>query len=198
MASIRDVFEKELEAADEKYKKDLKAKEDAAKTAKEATDALEAKVGTLDKQIQDAQKKLDETEQREIARQKDELFQTRMSHLDSKYDLSDPQKQAIASQIKELDDKAFEQWEVSFALFAAVKKDPKQTAQASDGEKTDAEKAAEAKVAQEAKAAEDARAAEDALNKAKGKDQSNPSKEAADKNDYGTDFQLNEGIILVK
>jgi len=90
----------------------LKAKEDASAIATE-----------LSKTVKGLEAKLDAMATAQAKELAEASFNTRMSLVDSEFDLSDEDRKAIASDITSLsDDASFEAWYGKFSVYAAAKK----------------------------------------------------------------------------
>lgn len=116
-ANTKNVLEAEMERLAREHQTKLNAEATAkAEVQKKADEAL-ASVAALTKKVQDL-----ETAQASAAATS--RFNDRMSSLDEGYELTDKQRKAIASQIRSLDDDAFNTWKSDvFEAFAAKKND---------------------------------------------------------------------------
>jgi hypothetical protein len=200
IASVIDVVEKGIEAANETYKKQLGEKDQAIAKAQQDLSEQSKKVTDVEAKLNDVTKKLQEVEARETARANEELFQKRMSSLDETYELSKEQREVIANEIKDISEDAFKAYANKISVFA-VKKAAKD-ADCKDGK---CGTCAKCKKGKEGTAkAEDTRTPEQILADAKAKEDeqkrlANAAQTAADEQAaLEKDFTLGSGIVLTK
>ena len=116
LANIRSVIEDAMSQAATAHKLEIDSKEQARKDAENKAELALASVTSLNEKVA-------QLEAAEKAREAGEKFQLRMSALDETFDLNAPQREAIASQIRELDDTRFDSWQKTQQVFL-VKKAP--------------------------------------------------------------------------
>jgi hypothetical protein len=104
---ISDFIESELEKASEQYTAEKREVEDALSAAKEVSEKLQSEHDEMKEELESAKSAIEKMEAEEAKRQKQEQFSDRMSSLDEKYDLTDKEREVIASDIKDLDDEAY-------------------------------------------------------------------------------------------
>jgi len=114
VASVSEMIDLAIKEANEKYVTELKAKETAVADVEKMKKDLEVVSSELNA-LKTAQEKQAATQR----------FNDRMSHLDEEFELTDGDRQVIANQIKEIDDKSFEKWMSDFSVLAAAKKKKK-------------------------------------------------------------------------
>lgn len=136
-------FVKAIQDASTKFAEDARAKEDLVKNA-EAAKAENDRVNLeLKASLAEVNKKLSEVRASQEAAVANQKFQERMSSFDEQFDLDDEDRKLIASDIKDLDDTAFESYakkqsKLMCGKKKVVKKDkdpePKDPAQAASEE----------------------------------------------------------------
>lgn len=114
----------EIARKSEEHVKELQAKETAAAELKKNTDAALAEVATL-------RSELDVIKAEKAAREAQAKFDERMNGFDNEYDLTDEDRQVIASSIKSLDDAAFTTYSNNFKVLAKEKSKTVKLAKAS-------------------------------------------------------------------
>lgn len=109
---IRDQITESATSALDKLTNEETARKAAEKSLKDSQDALAA-----------LQKEVDDLKAEKVQKEKQEQFDSRMEEIASEYELSDGQRKAVASQIKDLEDSAFTTWKNEiFVPFATKKK----------------------------------------------------------------------------
>ena len=130
-ASVKEFLKDALKEEADKYSKEIEA------LTNDKT-SFANQLETISNELKEIKDKYQATA-KELQEQKDQaLFNSRMDEVDSKFDLSDEQRKAVASQIKGLDDTGYTGWLTNFSLFGK----PKQ-AQASAAVETDLSKSLE-------------------------------------------------------
>jgi hypothetical protein len=120
-ADVRDLFEEEIKKASEKFSAEKKEKESAlAEIEKNKTDLL-SQVESLEEANKKLKEELDEVKNIFAEKQKEEMFQNRMTSLDEEFNLDDEDRQVIGEQITDLDQESFEKWYKAFSVFAKSK-----------------------------------------------------------------------------
>lgn len=109
-STVMEVLQNEIKAASEKFaieKGELeKAAAEAAQNAKDLEDAKQK----LADELATVQASLKTLQDKEAAREAQEVFSQRMSSFDEKFDLSGEDRKVIASQIRELSDEDFDSY----------------------------------------------------------------------------------------
>lgn len=115
VANISDLIESAIKEASDKFESEIqKEKDSKIKAEKDLEDAMAT--------LQQLQEKMDKIEAEKMEAEKQETFNNRMSLLEKSYDLSDNQKEIVANQIADLDEKGFEDWKAQFDVLHAEKK----------------------------------------------------------------------------
>ena len=104
---ISDFIESELEKASEQYTAEKREVEDALSAAKEDHDSLKGEHDKMKEELESAKSAIEQMEAEVAKRQKQEQFNDRMSSLDEKYDLTDEEREVIASDIKDLGEEGY-------------------------------------------------------------------------------------------
>jgi hypothetical protein len=112
LANLGSVIKEAIKTADEKWRTEKAAKEDAVATVKE-----------LQTSVTKISEKMDAMAASQIKAEAEATFNSRMSLVDSEFELTDADRKAIASDISALTDEAsFEGWYGKFSVYAAAKK----------------------------------------------------------------------------
>jgi len=115
-------FVKAIQTASEQFAKDAKAKEDLVKNAELAKAENEKRAQELQASLDSVKKELGEVRAAQEAAVANQKFQDRMTSFDEQFDLDDEDRKIIASDIKELDDAAFETYAKKCEKLMAAKK----------------------------------------------------------------------------
>jgi len=118
---IRSLFEEEIKKAGEKFAEEKEAQEKAIAEAEKTKAELESQLEELKNTGEQLRAELEKIRIEAEAREKEELFQNRMSTLDEEFALDDEERQVIGEQIKDLDQEAFDKWFKAFNVFAKGK-----------------------------------------------------------------------------
>jgi hypothetical protein len=118
---VRELFEEEIKKASEKFSLEKKEKEDALAEIEKDKSNLTSQVETLEEANKKLQSELDEIKNIVAEKQKEELFQNRMTSLDEEFNLDDEDRQVIGEQILNLDEESFTKWYKAFSVFAKAK-----------------------------------------------------------------------------
>lgn len=97
----------ELQKASEKFEDERKSVE----KAKTDYNTLTAEHNKIKEELENVKKTLKASEEEKALKDKQELFSARMEALDKVYDLSEEDRKIVASQIKDLDEKAYAEYE---------------------------------------------------------------------------------------
>ena len=105
---IADFVEEELKKASEEYHAQQTEVEDKLKAAHEAEVELKAEHEKLNKELEEIKSGFEALQNDVAAREAQEKFTIRMTFFDQEYDLNDADREVIATDIKDMDDEAFE------------------------------------------------------------------------------------------
>lgn len=118
------LIQSELAAASEKFSNDLAEKENFIQSQKAENTKLADEHTKLIASHETLQKELDSIKQQLKDREDQEKFNARMEYLNQEYNLDDDIRQVIASDIKGMDDQAFESYkQKSAVVFKGIKKE---------------------------------------------------------------------------
>jgi hypothetical protein len=141
-SDIKKLFEDAISEASQKHVLELANRDAAVKALEEAKANAEAKVTELQTKVGELATRLNQIEEAKAAAEKEASFQERMNGFDAEFDLSDEERQIIASEIKDLDKDAFE----AYAKKAKILMKEKSKAYKAEKAKCMKDKMAEAKV----------------------------------------------------
>lgn len=114
-SALRDLLTSTIEKGGKDYADKLKEKEDALAGFSSKTQELETQLSTVKAELETLQNEA-------IAREKAEVFNTRLEGLATDYDFDEEEKQVVAERIKDLDQEGFEKYLKELAVFAKAKK----------------------------------------------------------------------------
>ena len=122
---ISDFIEEQLKEASEKFNEEKTETETALKAAKDDFEKLSAEHSDVKEQLEKLSSSIAELEKEKAERIAFDKFNERMASLDEAYNLSDEDRQVIASQIKDLDEEAFTKYlnDMQVLLSSRVKSD---------------------------------------------------------------------------
>lgn len=109
-ASVTDFIAEEIKKVNDQYLAEKAEKETALKAASDKLETVSKDYEFLKKNLDEVTEKLSTLEAEKAAKAKEETFNARMSSFDEEYDLSNEDREVIAKSIKDLDEKAFEDY----------------------------------------------------------------------------------------
>jgi len=115
-------FVKAIREANEKFTKEIEAKENMLKTAEQAKAENEKRNQELVASLETVKKQLAEIQNAQAAAEANQKYQDRMSMFNEKFELDDEDRKLIASDIRDLDDAAFETYAAKCDKLMAAKK----------------------------------------------------------------------------
>ena len=118
---ISDFIESELEKASEQYTAEKREVEDALSAAKKETDGLKSEHEKMKEELESAKSAIEQMEAEKAERQKQEQFNERMASLDEKFDLTDEEREVIASDIKDLDEDGYTDYSKKMSVLLSSK-----------------------------------------------------------------------------
>ncbi len=121
-SSVIEFVADEIKKASEQYVKDIESKANAAKLADEKSKELETLAKSLKDDVTKLTEQLNTINNQIIAKQNQENFDQRMASFDNEFELDTDEKEAIASDIKDLDEKGFEAYAKKMNVFFKNKK----------------------------------------------------------------------------
>lgn len=118
---VADFIESELKKASEKFSEEKSAYETQLEEAKKNGEVLSKEYEALKEKMSSLEKALAELEQEKRERENQQRFNDRMSSLDEKYNLSDEDREVIASDIKDMNDEDFETYSKKLSILLKEK-----------------------------------------------------------------------------
>ena len=116
---ITDFIREELEKASEDFSAQQNEVQEALKSSKEEKEALSADHSQLKEEMEKVQGKLGTMEAENLEREKLESFTQRMAELDESFELNDEAREALAEEIKDIDE---ETWAKKMANYSKLLK----------------------------------------------------------------------------
>ena len=120
-STITDFIKSELEKAADQYKQEMTEKEEALKAATEKSETLQAEHDQLTDELTKVKDALGELEKANTEREAEEKFNQRMSLLDEEYELTDQDREVIASDIKDMEEEAFTAYQNKLSVLLSSK-----------------------------------------------------------------------------
>ncbi len=120
-STITDFIKSELEKAADQYQKEMTEKEEALKAATEKSESLQAEHDQLTDELGKVKDALGELEKANAEREAEEKFNQRMSALDEEYELTDQDREVIATDIKDMDEEAFTNYQSKLSVLLSSK-----------------------------------------------------------------------------
>jgi len=149
-SAVSDFIEDELKKASEDFHQEKSRLEESMKASLEAQTKLEEQNKTIKENLDKVNSALAEMESEKAERESQDTFNSRMSALDEQYELTNEDRQVIATQIKNLDEETFASYlEQMQVLLSSKDKETLKKAEAAE-----AEKASEVKASEESKVEE--------------------------------------------
>lgn len=120
-SSVTDFIQEELKKASEAFVAEKNEKETAIKAAQEKYEALSTESEKVKEELEKLKAILAKLEEEKVAKAKEEAFNLRMTALDEEFELSDEDRQILASDIKDLDEEAFAAYKKKMAVLMKEK-----------------------------------------------------------------------------
>jgi len=106
-SSISDFIQEELKKASEAFTAEKNEKDNAIKATQEKYDALSTESEKVKEELEKLKASLAKLEEEKVAKAQEEAFNLRMAAFDEEFDLSDEDRQVLATDIKDLNDESF-------------------------------------------------------------------------------------------
>jgi hypothetical protein len=164
-SAIHDFIRESLETASEEWVEKKQETEKKLAEAEEAHTTLVSNHDAVKAEVDDLKTKLDKLEQETLEREAQEKFIQRMATLDEVYDLNDEDRKVLATQIKDLNEEAFEAYSSNMSVLLREKSREVIKAAAEETAKAQAETEAE-KPKEEAIASEETQEVQKAVEEA--------------------------------
>ena len=120
-SSVIDFISEEIKKVSDQFVAEKAEKENALKVATEKFDSTFAEQEVLKKQLEEVNQKLTLIQAEQEAKAKQEAFDIRMASFDEDFDLSDEDRQVLATDIKDLNDEAFSAYKNKMAILMKEK-----------------------------------------------------------------------------
>lgn len=111
----------ELGKLSEEHAKAMEAKASELESLAKEKELASAEVATISANLEKVQNELNEIKASQEAQAKEASFNDRMSALDEEFELSDKDREIIASDIRDLSDEEYGVWKKKFDVFASAK-----------------------------------------------------------------------------
>ena len=115
-SSVADFIQEELKKASEVFVAEKNEKDVAIKAAQEKYEALSTESEKVKEELEKLKAALAKLEEEKVAKAKEEAFNLRMASFDEELDLSDEDRQILATDIKDLDEEAFAAYKKKMAV----------------------------------------------------------------------------------
>ena len=120
-STITDFIKSELEKAADQYQQEMTEKEEALKAATEKSETLQAEHDQLTDELGKVKDALGELEKANAEREAEEQFNQRMSSLDEEYELTDEDREVIATDIKDMNYETFTNYQKKLSVLLSSK-----------------------------------------------------------------------------
>ena len=120
-SQVAEFIAEEIKKASEVFDAERKEKEEAIKAATEKYEALTKDSAAVKEELEKVKAALAALEEEKAAKIREEVFNTRMASFDEEYDLSDEDRQVLATDIKDLNDETFAAYKNKMAVLMKEK-----------------------------------------------------------------------------
>ena len=120
-SSVTDFIQDELKKASEAFVAEKNEKDNAIKSAQEKYQTLSAESEKVKEELEKLKATLAKIEEERLAKAKEETFNVRMASFDEEFDLSDEDRQVLATDIKDLDEESFAAYKKKMAVLMKEK-----------------------------------------------------------------------------
>ena len=120
-SAISDFIESELEKASEQYTAEKREVEDALSAAQKDLDGQKVEHEKMKEELESAKSAIEQMEAEQAERHKQEQFNQRMTSLDEKYDLTEDEREVIASDIQDLDENGYAEYSKKMSVLLSNK-----------------------------------------------------------------------------
>ena len=154
-SSVIDFISEEIKKVSDQFVAEKAEKENALKAAAEKFDSTFAEQEVLKKQLEEVNQKLSLIQAEQEAKAKQEAFDIRMASFDEDFDLSDEDRQVLATDIKDLNDEAFSAYKNKMAILMKEKNKAAKKAKMDKEDSKDKEAMKASTISEEVKASEE-------------------------------------------
>ena len=120
-SAISDFIESELEKASEQYTAEKREVEDALSAAQKDLDGQKVEHEKMKEELESAKSAIEQMEAEQAERHKQEQFKERMTSLDEKYDLTEDEREVIASYSQYLDENGYAEYSKKMSVLLSNK-----------------------------------------------------------------------------
>jgi len=120
-SQVAEFIAEEIKKASETFDAERKEKEEAIKAATEKYEALTKDNASVKEELEKVKATLAALEEEKAAKIREEVFNVRMASFDEEYDLSDEDRQVLATDIKDLNDETFAAYKNKMAVLMKEK-----------------------------------------------------------------------------
>ena len=120
-SAIHEFIEEQLKQASEKFAEEKTAKDNALKESDEKYQTLSTDHETLKEDMEKVQSNLSELQNEKTEREQQERFNQRMAQMDEEYELTDADREVIASDIKDMSDEDFGAYQKKMTVLLSAK-----------------------------------------------------------------------------
>ena len=106
-SQVAEFISEEIKKASEAFDLERKEKEEAIKSASEKYEVLTKDYTSMKEELEKVKNSLATLEEEKVAKIREEVFNVRMASFDEEYELSDEDRQILATDIKDLNDETF-------------------------------------------------------------------------------------------
>ena len=193
-SAIHEFIQESLKQASEEYSSQKSEQEESLKDAREQHETLSKEHDSLKTQLEDIQAQLEKLEAEKAEASKLEMFNQRMASFDERYALNDEDRKVIASQIKDLDEDSFVEFDKTISVLLSSK--THSAVEASQADPEEEEESKEEEQAEEATASEVSEVVEQAVDNAKSETVNIPASAPAEEptifEKYGNAFAMDQ------
>jgi hypothetical protein len=119
--SVTDFIAEEIKKANDQFLAEKSEKENELKAANEKIALVTAEHEVVKKQVEELNQKLSSIEAEQLAKAQQEVFNLRMAAFDEEFELSDEDRQVIATDIKDLNEESFSAYKNKMAVLMKEK-----------------------------------------------------------------------------
>ena len=120
-SQVAEFISEEIKKASEAFDLERKEKEELLKATNEKYEAVTKDYSSMKEELEKVKSSLATMEEEKAAKIREELFNVRMASFDESYDLSDEDRQVLASDIKDLNDETFAAYKNKMAVLMKEK-----------------------------------------------------------------------------
>ena len=120
-SAIHEFIQESLKTASEEYSSKKTEQEDSLKDAREQHETLSKEHASLEAKLEDVMAQLNKLEAEKAEKDKQEAFNQRMASFDERFNLDDEDRKVLASQIKDLDEEQFVDFDKTVSVLLSSK-----------------------------------------------------------------------------